>query len=746
MTAAAVLLELEASGVSVTYDGKLRLKRGGPIAPELLARAVAHRDALVDLLSRGREFVVPHDPHDPQRPNILPRATSTGGGKEDRARGTGGSCGTGSSRLEPVAVDFETRSLASLPAVGGCNYAMHPSTEVLCAVFALPDGDIIEWRPPEPLDPRVCELVASGTPVMAHNAHGFDRFIWNRLDWPAVTWIDTMSLARVLGLPASLEDLGETLLDVKKDLEGRGLVLALGRPDRLGRLPPVTTSDLDRVVRYCRLDVLILRGIFDHRLHRATSIEPAVRDLDVVVNERGFGFDAELARAVIACEEIAAGAARAEAGVDNATLSSPRRLKRVLAEAGYGVANVRRDTLLELLEDAELPADVQRIISARLASAGINGHKLRAGLRRLGPDGRLRDALSYAAAHTGRWAGRGFQPQNLPRGAKGLSTAQLADAVGAALSHDVDHLRSLGAAAGAGLHEVLASLVRACIVASEGRLLGVADYAAIEARALLWLAGDSKGLEQFSVSGWDPYKAMAARLFGVDVKDIADDDVRRSLGKALILGCGYAMGYARFELYAETYGVDWSKLDLNAQDAVEAWRDAHPLVAGERGAWGRTDGLWKGVEQTAIDTVATGVENGLGWGGWLRDGRDLVCQLPSGRPLFYREPRLERVMTPWKKEQWVLTYEHRGQRVRAYGGKLVENITQAMCRDLLADAMLRLTAANISIVLHVHDEVVADLATTAEFDAMKKTMTLPPSWAPGLPLKVTGYIATRYRK
>ncbi|CAN5925117.1 DNA polymerase [soil metagenome] len=643
----------------------------------------------------------------------------------------------------PIVIDYETRGTVSLDQVGGRAYANHPQLEILCAVFALPDGSFLEWTPGAPPPTAVIDLIRRGVPIMAHNAHGFDRFVWQRLGWPDATWIDSMHLARVLGLPGSLGALAGALLDVGKDIEGRTLTLALARLDRAGRLPIVDAATLARVTKYCRIDVVIVRKAWHKALAVASYIEPDVRELDNQINERGFAFDSALANAIVQCERSLAQDAQLATRTSASVLASPGKLRLAFLDAGIAIPDIRRTTLLSLLDDPDLPEDVRLLVNARLASSGITSHKLNAALRRVGVDGRLRDSLAYCQAHTGRWAGRGFQPQNLPRGAL-EHEADLECAIAAAMSGDVGTLRDIAEAVGVSVLEVSASLVRACVWAPPGRVLGVADYAQIEARALMWLAGDTAAVESFR-GGVDSYLTMAAELFDVEAVEVTE--IQRKLGKALVIGCGYQMGSARFESYARNFGVDWSKLEITPDAAVQAWRSAHPSVAGHTraGRRGRSGGLWRDMEEAAV-RAARGARVELGPTVWQRHGSDVVCFLPSGRPLVYRNVRLENRPTKWGTTRLVLTYEHRGQRVDTYGGKLTENVTQAVCRDLMAHALVCLDRAGIFVVLHVHDEIVAELEDESQLAAMKALMCTPPLWAAGLPLKATGHCGRRYRK
>ncbi len=765
-TPASVLVELEAEGITVSTDG-IQLTLRGPLSAltsELQARVIRAKAGIIASIAlravacpkkASNSDVMPVKHVNQTKPFLPPEVESSECPSQNLlASGTsitGLTAKTASDTAPvtqvppPIIVDFETRAPLSLDVVGGRTYASHPSMEVLCAVLMLPDGAFLEWVPGNRQPVAAFALIAHGVPVMAHNAHGFDRFIWEQLGWPDATWVDSMALARVWGLPGKLESLAEALLDITKDSEGREITLAVGRLDRFGQLPPVTPGDRTAILKYCRKDVLIVRKAWEKELAAASLVEPEVRAIDAVVNERGFYFDRQLAEAIMKCERTLAEAARKNACVDTGVLASPEKLKRALAASGVSVQDVRRSTLLAVLDDPDISDEGCALLTARLASSGIASHKLRAALRRIGADGRVRDTLVYCQAHTGRWAGRGFQPQNLPRGAL-KSEADIERAIDAVTREDLSTLHDIAGSLGVTAIEICASLVRSCVRATPGTVLGVVDYAQIEARALLWLADDTEALAPFR-EDVDPYRAMAAQLFGVEAQTI--DATQRALGKALVLGCGYQMGAERFESYAAASSVDWSSLDITPETAVNAWRDAHISVAGfpsylDDGRLIRQGGLWKQMHWAAHQ-AARGDAIDMGKLLWERNGTDVLCHLPSGRPLVYRDVRLER-HTKWGREQDLFTYEHRGQRVQTYGGKLTENVTQAVCRDLLADALVRVDRAGHRIVLHVHDEIVVELAEASRLDDIRALMCAAPPWAEGLPLKAVGYTSSRYRK
>ncbi|MBI3203046.1 MAG: hypothetical protein HYZ29_16020 [Myxococcales bacterium] len=666
------------------------------------------------------------------------RALRAAGGSDRTADAGASPCAVAQT---PVFVDFETRSMADLRALGGRLYAADPSTEVVCAAALLPDATWVAWTPGTPPPANLFAAIEAGADVAAHNAHGFDRHVWRGLGWPEPKmWIDTMHLARLVGLGGSLEALGQAV-GVPKDTAARKMTLALSRPDRrTGTLTPVDPDQRASALRYCRGDVEVLAAGWAGPLQNVAASEIDVRTVDAAINARGFELDIALAQAIVRLDNQEVRDLQAAAPVPASVLRSPKQFLAWLRGEGLDLRDARGERLEPLVADATVPEPIRAAIRARLATSGIAAKKAAAALQTVSPDGRIRDALVYHSAHTGRWGGSRFNPQNLPRGV----SMDVDAAIELVLRGDLAGARRIADAAGVGMEDVLGTLIRPCIRAGAGRLLAVVDYASIEARALLWLAGDDDGLELYRREG-DPYVSMAAVLFAIDPDTVSRN--QRQLGKACVLGCGYGMGVDRFRAHAESYGIDWSALDVTPAQSVDAWRDSHPLVAGTRtgaireGHVARRGGLWRTSEQAAIRAVLTGLPTSTGKCTWRAEARVLSCALPSGRSMVYRGARIHE-----RDGRAALKHLHRGTEVWTFGGKLVENVVQAVCRDLLADALVRLERAGHEVVLHVHDEIVCEVDRETDLTAIAELVKTPPDWADGLPIAVEGYVARRYRK
>jgi DNA polymerase len=685
----------------------------------------------------------------------------------------------------PVFIDLETRSALDIE-VGGRRYANDPSTEIL-TLAALWDDRAVVWAPPleRPLPAdrlwpggyEACGIperpvasfagptfpaplaaaLAGGRALCAHNALGFDRYVWRARGLPEpAAWLDTLPEARAAGLPGELDEIGKRLVGVGKHA-GKAVLRRLCRPDATGQFRPPTGADLAEVARYNLADVLLLA-----RVHAvaAGSSEPEVVALDRAINDRGVAFDAGLARALIRLDEQAA--AEAGAGVVRATGGAVRAedLGRVsylldwLRGQGAALEDLQRPTVEAFLAGTgdQNPA-VRAVLEARLTTAKISAGKLQRALVSLDADGRLREQFVYHGAHTGRWTGRGVQIQNLPRPderLKGLPA--LREAAG-----DPDAFRGL-LPPSVGAATAVSALVRPCLRAAPGKVLVIADFASIEARGVAWCAGEQGLLERFA-AGQDVYCDLAGRLFGHAVSRAHERE--RKVGKIAILGCGYGMSARKFAEHARRNGVDLAAAGVTAEEVVEGYRDAYPAIAGRKADDGdriwREGGLWRDVETLALAAIVLNESHQAGRCQFSHAGGTLLIRLPSGRPLRYRNARVEaripafhdRLGLPRKSRPTLVFDSPRQPGESTYGGKLVENIVQAISRDLLVEALLGCERAGLPVVLHVHDEIVAEV-TAAEAEAalrrLAEIMSRPPAWAAGFPVEVEAFTADRYFK
>jgi DNA polymerase bacteriophage-type len=684
---------------------------------------------------------------------------------------------------EPVFLAIETRSACNPIREGGRRFAAHRTTEIL-TITALIDDRVIAWIPvldrpppaghlwPDGFDPALPvdtftgsalpaplgAAIAAGRPLCAHDAFGVGAHLWAARGLPGPSaWLDTLPDARAAGLPGGLEKLRQRLFPGDKDTACEDLIGILGRPDHRGLFRPLTTADAARLTRHTIAEVLRLAQLHDVVGGRA---EPEVLALDRAVNERGVAFDAELARALfelvaqetralgLSAEEATNGSLRAD------DLHSTRKVSRWLRSVGVRLPDLRRATVEEALRVGDrLDPAVRRVLEARLGVSRITAGKLERALAACDSDGRLRDQLVYHKAHTGRWSSRGVQLHNLPGPHDALK--DLSPLLSAA--HDPERFRQ-ALPPGVSFADGLSALVRPCFRAAPGKLLLIADYASVEARGVAWCAGEAHQLDLFA-QGADNYCDLASQIFGRPVTPEMERE--RAVGKEAVLGCGYGMGPERFAQRCAARGVDLAAAGTSAEAVVEGYRDAFPAIAGTQvvagGRTRRQGGLWQEVGAAALAAVRKGREVHAGRCLFQREGSALVVQLPSGRPMYYQNTRVEDVVPSHRRtvngppvKKRTLVYDDPQETGRnTYGAKLVENIVQAICRDLLVASLLECERQDLPVVLHVHDEVVVDVEASEAGTALKKLleiMSTPPAWAEGLPLEVRGFASERYTK
>jgi DNA polymerase len=739
-------------------------------------------------------------PPPPEAPPAVPPAPAvppTGCGSADGKTGAaalpscpGPGVGAQGPPRGPVFIDIKTRSALHLRKEGGRRYAEHPTTQIL-TVAALVDDRLIAWAPPldaplptqemwpqgcghdrlpiesfagAGLPPPLAEAIASGRPLCAHNAHGFDGNAhgFDRLVWKAkgllapAEWQDALPHARAAGLPGELGALGQWLFGQGKDKQGEALLKRLSRPNHQGQFLPFNRQDAVRALRYCIADVLLLAQV--HAVVYGLA-EPDVLRADRGINERGVHFDDELARALIELEahlarEVGAKIEERTGGaVRAADLRREGRLQKWLRPRGVALPDLKRETVQRRLQGSS-PLDplAREVLQARLAVNRVSTSKLEAALRAQCPDGRLRDLLTYHEAATGRWAGKGMQPHNLPRPHPDLEDlTALLGAVGDPQRFRAALPPTVTAADG------IAALIRPTLRAGSGKRLCIADFGSIEARGVAWCAGEQALLARFA-AGDDVYVRLAEGIFG---RALTPQDGReRQIGKQATLACGYSMGARTFGQRCVALGIDLAAANTSAEAVVEGYRDAYPKIAGtkvsENGRSWRRGGLWKDVEAAARKCVLTGVRQSAGRCTFSREGTTLLVGLPGGR-LHYRNARVESVAPACCREKGlaarprpaVLFDRPRRRGVQAYGGLLVENIVQAITRDLLAAALVECERLGLPVVLHVHDEIVIEADEATAEEALRRlalVMSTPPAWAVGFPIEVKGFVAERYAK
>ncbi len=648
-------------------------------------------------------------------------------------------------------IDFEMRSRTDLKKIGAWAYAAHESTEILCLAWSI-DGAAPQIVTAAQIESAHIPALLWGVlfdtecTVVAHNA-AFEYAIYReilvkRFGWPALEsparWSCTLARAAMSNLPISLDACGAALkISAEKDLMGRSVMLKLCKPQADGTFnedPELYAA----LYKYCARDVEAEMEL-DARLPQMPASEKAIWDLDLIINRRGVLMDTELAR-------------RAESMVGALTESLNARLfeitggavskasrvaeiKRYLEAQGVKyVTSLDKEAVTELLADATTPAAVREVLNIRRQVGKTSTSKYTAIIAAAGGgrDRRARGLLQYHGASTGRWAGRLVQIHNFPKGCDALEQELIISAIMSNNQGELD--RMFGSRA----MDALSGALRGTVIAEAGKVLAVADYNTIEPRVLFWLAGDAAALKAYR-EGADLYVDLARLIFrnpALTKKNARE----RAVGKFGILGCGYGMGAPRFQAQCATAGLN---IDLSlAATAVRAYRDRYQSVTT----------LWKSVEAAAKQAIRNpGMAVPCAKVFFFLDakGEFLRCKLPSGRLLRYYKPSIQ----PGAYGDEV-HYQGPGlggilEGQKTYGGSLVENIVQAIARDILAAAMLRVEAAGFPISFHVHDELVAEVDERDAEDALAEfiqRMCELPAWAQGLPIAAEGYVAERYKK
>lgn len=678
-----------------------------------------------------------------------------------------------------VDLDFETASGADLKLCGAWVYANHPTTEVLCLSFkpaGYPDtpylwlpGDAGPWRSllgQLSLDPNVV--------FVAHNA-GFEQAIWSCImvpvfGFPAIPlwqWEDTMAAAAWKAIPLALDKGARALgLPFTKDMEGNRLTLGMSRVDKkTGMLPARTPEKLARIAEYCAQDVVVETAM-RHRIGLLSQQSPKERQVwlyDQQINQRGVRIDLDFVRQAQLVIERASKPLLAEfrdltAGVNPGQVA---KVKEWAAGQGVELENLQKGYLAELLDDEEddhaslaaeddvdagavppreLPVQVRRVLEIRqmLGSASIK--KLARMRACVGEDGRARGLLQYHAASPGRWGGRLIQPQNFPRPEYRDANDKAVHidpelAVSAIMSGDPELVEAM---LGFSAITCVSYSLRHALVPDPGKVFLVGDFAGIEARIVLAMAGQHDKTELMR-SGRDVYLDMASTIFGGTYTK--EDITERQAGKATVLGAGFQMGGKRFREEAKKkYGVELSEAD------------AFRAINNYRKEWApRVPPLWYGLDKAAL-RAAQGARRVEQYGvEYNLEGDWLTARLPSGwQKLWYHRPVLGRDER-FDRECWLYSAYKGDKHIKnkAYGGLLTENSVQGLARGLLCAAIDRLERADMPVVLTVHDEAVCEVDEgRADLQAFEQLMAEPTGWAQDMriPVAVEAWAGDRYRK
>lgn len=623
-------------------------------------------------------------------------------------------------------IDIETKSRTDLRKAGVYKYTEDADFEVMLFAYSI-DGkpvkciDLTKYELPEELvemikDPNVVKW--------AHNAT-FERVALSRMLGGEMLdpsqWRCTMIHAAELGLPLSLDKLGVFLrTEAQKDSVGKRLITKFSIPNRAGEFndPLDHPQDWQSFIDYCIKDVETEMDIAEI-LNKTPMVDSEweLYALDQKINDAGLAVDRKLTIGAITANAKVEDDAKEK--LDELTgLANPKsaqQLKGWLAEQGVHTNSIDKAAVENMLADKELPEIVREVLELRKSISNTSVKKFEAINNMACSNGRVHGLLQfYGAARTGRWAGRGIQLQNLPRNkVEGEELDTLRDKVreGAFVSSDE-----------------LKQLIRTAIIAPDGYELLVSDFSAIEARVLAWVASEEWVLEAFEDHG-KIYEATAAQMYKTTIDEV-DKDMRQK-GKVAVLACGYGGGVnALLAMGAEKMGLKESEL----QPIVNQWRQANPNIVK----------LWYDVERAAKGALA-GLRTKVA-GGKIRfrkDGTTLFMKLPSGRELAYQHAKLVGDRIEYKGQGSAVAFMTQS----TWGGKLVENLTQAIARDVLAESMLNLDGLGFKVIGHVHDEVlIEDERNATDIDEIEDIMSIRPKWAPDLPLNAEGFKAIYYKK
>ncbi len=658
--------------------------------------------------------------------------------------------------MHDLNIDLETRSSEPIGKTGLYKYVQSPDFTILLAGYSVDGGPVtVIDMTNESQQPKFAELLRM-IQSPEYLKHAFNAaFEWYCLSCyvgqqlPPEQWHDTMLSCLYCGYPASLDAAGKAMglpQDKRKSQTGKVLIKTFCTPhkqtdkDRRPWINPADEPEKWRLfIEYNRQDV-----VTEYTIGQMLSSFPVPNDVqkqwvqDLVINARGVGLDLPLMRGALQANGKVMQPLIAEAqrltGLDNP--NSMAQVKSWLQKRGYGINTLRKADVDDLLNGDTLDPTARRVLEIRKETGKTSVSKYAAMEQAVCKDGRIRGVLQfYGANRTGRWAGRLVQVQNLPRTyihppvldyARELT--KKADAEGITMMFGV-------------VPDTLSQLIRTAFIPAPGNKFIDADFSAIEARVIAWLAKEQWVLDVFRTHG-KIYEAQASQMFGVPIDRIKKGNPEYALrqkGKVATLALGYqGSSGALSHMGALKMGIPESDLP----DIVNKWRQSNRRIVD----------LWYKVEQAAIETVSTGKQTAAQCLLFSREfdkyNDFLTIQLPSKRKLYYCHPQLSRDdMGHQRLQYWGQNQTtHQWQLTGTYGGKLVENCVQAIARDCLAVNIDRLESAGYKVVFHIHDEVVIDASQDQHLDDVIEIMRTPIPWAKGLPLNADGWEGQYFTK
>lgn len=659
--------------------------------------------------------------------------------------------------MDHLSIDLETFSSVPIAKAGAQKYIASPDFEILLFAYSLngapsvccdiAQGELLpDWVLDALCDPQCLKHAYNA----AFEWGCLSKFMGRQL--PPEQWRCTMFHGLYAGYPAGLDATGRALglpEDKRKLSTGKALIRYFCVPctptksngGRRRNLPNHDPARWELFKEYNAQDVTTEMEI-ERRLSLITVPDWLQRqwETDLLINARGVAVDMEMVNGAL---EIGATVREwlTQEAVRISGLSNPNSVQQLSAwleqETGEEVTDLRKDTVAKMIARAPDIPEVQRMLEIRQELGKTSTKKYDAIEQAVCPDGRVRGLLQfYGANRTGRWAGRLVQVQNLPR----TYTQPLELARNLVKQRKLDNLRLIYGS----VPDTLSQLIRTAFVASDGNVLIDADFSAIEARVISWLAGEQWRLEVFKTHG-KIYEASASQMFGVPIERIKKGNPEYALrqkGKVAELALGYQGGAgALINMGALDMGIPEDDLP----DIVQRWRDTNKRICD----------LWYKMNSAAVEAISTGCSVGVGRllvsceYDAAHEVEYLTVLLPSGRKLYYNSPQIgeNKWGGPSISYMGMDQTTKKWKRIETYGGKLVENCVQAVARDCLAQAIENLEAKGLPVVFHIHDEVVIDCrADTATLEDIVDIMSRPIPWAPGLPLNADGWVGGFFKK
>ena len=648
--------------------------------------------------------------------------------------------------MKKLSCDIETFSDVDLIRCGVYKYADSPDFEMLLFAYAADDGDvhIIDIAGGEELPEEIIQAIKSDTVVKtAYNAQ-FERVCLSRyLKLPEgeylnpQSWYCTAVQAAELALPLSLADVGSVLgLERQKMTEGKELIKYFCVPckptksngNRTRNRPCHDINKWETFKKYCMRDVDVERQIADKlKMYPIRDEEHRLYVLDQIINDRGVLVDSELAEQAVKLNSIQTTVAVEQAymitGLENP--NSVTQLKQWLKENGVEIESLSKKAVKSLADETD--GDVSEMLKLRLLMAKTSVKKYEAVIRSVCSDNRVHGMMRFCGANrTGRWSGNILQPQNLPQ--NHLPDLTLARDI--VKDGDFEMLDMMFG----NVPNVLSELIRTILIPKPNHRFIVADFSAIEARVLAWIAGEQWRIDTFK-NGGDIYCASASKMFKVPVEKHGVNGELRQKGKISELACGYGGSVGALKnMGAVEMGVQENEL----QGLINDWRNANPHIVR----------FWYEVGNAAMKAIKEKTTVPLGKLVFAYERGILFIRLPSGRRLSYIKPRIGTNRFGGDSITYMgINSAKKWDRLETFGGKLTENIVQGTARDLLANALINAANAGYDTVFHVHDEIICEVPNGyGSVDELCRLMCIKTDWADGLPLNADGFECEYYKK